>query len=118
MATRAEIYRQKAKQCMRLARDVADSYGRAQLRETAALWVQMAQSIDALEETERTRALTAAAELDVGIIASRAKRPTDPHMTLGNMRERGVHELSVSCLNRACGHEIRFSADDYGSGTE
>jgi len=114
MASRAETYRQKAKQCTRLAWNVADSYGRAQLRETAALWVQMAQSIEALEEVERKRA--ASVESDVGVIASRSKRPADPHMTLANMFEQGVHELSVSCLNPACSHEIIFSADDYAAG--
>jgi hypothetical protein len=34
-------------------------------------------------------------------------------MTLGNMRELGVHRLIVSCLNHACRHETVISVDDY-----
>ena len=69
-----------------------------------------------LEEIERKRAVTA--EQGVGTMATRAKQRTDPSMTLNKLRELGVHELSVLCLNPSCGHEITFSADDYGDDTE
>jgi hypothetical protein len=95
---------------------VADSYSRAQLKETATLWRQMAQSLETLEEIERKRAATA--EPGVGTMATRAKQRTDPSMTLNKLRQLGVHELSVLCLNPSCGHEITFSADDYGDDTE
>ena len=42
-----------------LARNVADSYSRVQLRQTAALWRQMAHSVETLEEIERKRAVNA-----------------------------------------------------------
>ena len=29
---------------------------------------------------------------------------TDPPMTLGNMRENGVHTLAAWCLGRGCNH--------------
>ena len=109
-----ESCRRKANECAALARNVADSYSRAQLRQTAALWWQMAQSVETLEEIERKRAVTA----DVGATAPRAKQRTDPSMTLNKLRELGVHELNVLCLNPSCGHEITFNADDYGADTE
>jgi hypothetical protein len=84
---------------------VADSYSRAQLKETATLWWQMAHSVEMLEEIERKRAATA----DVGAIAPRAKQRTDPSMTLNKLRELGVHELDVLCLNPSCGHEITLT---------
>jgi hypothetical protein len=76
----------------------------------------MAQSVETLEEIERKRAATA--EQGVGTIATRAKQRTDPSMTLNKLRGLGVHQLSVLCLNPSCGHEITFSADDYGDDTE
>jgi hypothetical protein len=46
-----------------------------------------------------------------------------PPMTLGNMRELGVHKLVASCLNDACRHVAlisayprwRFGADQIGN---
>ena len=55
---------------------------------------------------------------DVGATAPRAKQRTDPSMPLNKLRELGVHELNVLCLNPSCGHEITFNADDYGAETE
>jgi hypothetical protein len=37
-------------------------------------------------------------------MASKAKQPAGPPMTLGNMRELGVQRLVASCLNDACRH--------------
>jgi hypothetical protein len=116
MASQAESYRQKANECARLAGHVADSYSRAQLKETATLWRQMAQSTETLEEIERSRAATA--ELGLGSLALRVKRRADLSMTLASMRELGVHELHVLCLSPACGHELTFSANDYTGDTE
>ena len=114
MASSAETCRQKANECARLARSVADSYSRAQLKGTATLWRQMAHSVETLEEIERKRAAIA----DVGAMAPRVKQRTDPSMTLNKLRELGVRELYVLCLNPSCGHEITFNADDYGADTE
>ena len=116
MASSAETCRQKANVCARLARNVADLYSRAQLKETATLWRQMAQSVETLEEIERKRAATA--EPGVGTMATRAKPRTSPSMTLNKLRELGVHQLSVLCLNPSCGHEITFRAADYDDDTE
>ena len=33
-----------------------------------------------------------------------SKYSPGPPMTLGNMREQGVHHLIAYCLNDACGH--------------
>ena len=33
------------------------------------------------------------------------KHPPGPPMTLGNMREQGVHHLIAFCLNDACRHQ-------------
>ena len=111
MATKAEACREKAKECTMLAAHVADTYSRAQLRGTAALWLQMAQSVETLDETKRKRAATVARP---GLGATPRLRPaTDPLMTLGNMRELGAHELNVQCLKPACSHAITFSSDDY-----
>ena len=74
----------------------------------------MAQSVETLEEIERKRTVTS----DVGATAPRAKQRTDPSMTLNKLRELGVRELNVLCLNPSCGHEITFNADDYGADTE
>ncbi len=111
MATNPEACREKAKECTMLAAHVADSYSRAQLRGTAALWLQMAQSVETLEESTRKRAAIVA-EPGLGTMAL-PRPPTDPSMTLGHMRKLGVHELHVLCLNAACCHTITFSGDDY-----
>lgn len=117
MASRAEACRQKANECATLAGNVADSYSRAQLRETAALWRQMAQSVETVEEIERSHAATAETGI-AGTGATHAKPPADPPTRLGNMRELGVHELNLLCLNPACRHELTFCADDYADETE
>ena len=116
MPIKAEACRVKAKRCAMLAAHSADSYSQAQLRGTAALWRQMAHSVETLEEIERKRAATA--EQGVGAMTPRPKQRTDPSMTLHKLRELGVHKLNVLCLNPSCGHEITFSADDYGDDTE
>jgi hypothetical protein len=87
MASQAEIYRQKAYECVRLAGYVADPYSRAQLKETATLWRQIAQSMEARQEIERDRAATA--DLVLSTQAPRAKQRADLSMTLANMRELG-----------------------------
>jgi hypothetical protein len=48
----------------------------------------------------------------------KSKHPPGPPMTLGNMRELGVHRLLVSCLNPDCRHEAVFDASDYPDDTE
>jgi hypothetical protein len=111
MATKAEACKEKAKECTMLAANVADSYSRAQLRGTAALWLQMAQSVETLEEINRKRAAIVA-EPGLGTIP-RPRPRTEPSMTLGHVRRLGVHELNVLCLKRDCGHAITFSSDDY-----
>src|SRR5690242_20070745 len=85
MAAKAEACREKAKECTTLAAHVADAYSRAQLRGTAALWLQMAQSLETLEESTRKRAATVA-EPGLGTMPL-PMPPTDPSMTLGNMRK-------------------------------
>jgi hypothetical protein len=39
-------------------------------------------------------------------------------MTLGNMRELGVHRLVVSCLNDACRHQALIDVSSYPADTE
>jgi hypothetical protein len=116
MANQAEACRHKADECARLARYVADSYGRVMLKETATLWRQIAQSMEAREEIKRNSAATA--DLVLSSQTPRAKQRADRSMTLADMRELGTHELHISCLNPSCGHEIMFSADDYTGDTE
>jgi hypothetical protein len=116
MANQAETCRQKANECARLAGYVADSPGRVLLKETATLWRQIAQSMDAREEIKRSSAATA--DLPLSTQMPRAKQRADLSMTLADMRESGKHELLVSCLNPGCGHEIMFSTDDYTGDTE
>ena len=74
----------------------------------------MAQAVETLEEINRKRA--AAAEPDH--LLPRAKQHASLPTTLSEMRELGVHELSVACRNPSCGHEITFSADDYADHLE
>ena len=38
-------------------------------------------------------------------VTTNPKRPRGPPMTLGNMREQGVHHLICYCLNDACRHQ-------------
>ena len=42
-----------------------------------------------------------------------SNQPPGPSMTLGIMRELGVHRLLVSCLNPACRHEVAFDVSNY-----
>ena len=39
-------------------------------------------------------------------------------MTLGNMRELGVHHLIASCLNDACRHTALINVSGYPAETE
>ena len=41
------------------------------------------------------------------------KHPPGPPMTLGNMRELGVHGLVASCLNDACRHVALIDVSSY-----
>jgi hypothetical protein len=116
MANQAETCRQKANECARLARYVADSHDRVLLKETATLWRRIAQSMEAREEIERNRALTA--DLSFDTQRPQAKQRADLSMTLANMRDLGVRGLRVLCRSPACRHEITFSADDYTGDTE
>jgi hypothetical protein len=116
MANQAETCRLKANECARLAGYVADSHSRVLLRETATLWRQIAQSMEAHQEIERDRAATTG--LVFSTESSRTKQRADLSMTLANMRELGLHGLHVLCLNPRCGHEIMFSADDYTADTD
>jgi hypothetical protein len=46
------------------------------------------------------------------------KQPHGPPMTLGNMRELGMHRLLVSCLNPECRHEALIDVSGYPDDTE
>ncbi len=117
MASKAEAWREKAKECTVLAAHVADSYSRTQLRETAALWLQMAQSVETLDEIKRERAARVAGP-GRNRVPLRPTPPVDPLMTLGNMRKLDIHQLDVLCQNPACSHAITFSGDDYAEELE
>jgi hypothetical protein len=39
-------------------------------------------------------------------------------MTLGNMRELGVHRLMASCLNDSCRHTALINVSNFPAGTE
>ena len=95
-----------------MAGNVADPYSRAQLRQTAAVWQLMAQAAETLEDINRKRATAA----ELGAPPPRAKRVVPP--TLSKMRQLGVHELNVLCLNPGCRYALTFSADDYADETE
>ena len=116
MANQAETCRQKANECARLARYVANSRGRVVLKETATLWRQIARSMEAHEEIERDRAATF--DLIPSPQTPRANRHTDLSMTLANMRDSGTHGLRVLCRSQACRHEMTFSVDDYTGDTK
>jgi hypothetical protein len=116
MANQAETCRQKANECARLARYVADFHGRVVLKETATLWRQIAHSMETHEDIERDRA--ARLDLIFSTQAPRANQPADLAMTLANMRDLGVHGLHVVCRSPACRHEMTFSTDDYTGDTE
>ena len=40
-------------------------------------------------------------------------RPAGPPMTLGNMRQQGVHHLIAFCLNDACRHQALIDVSSY-----
>jgi hypothetical protein len=46
------------------------------------------------------------------------KQPAGPAMTLGNMRDLGVHRLVASCLNDACRHVALIDVSAYPAETE
>jgi hypothetical protein len=46
------------------------------------------------------------------------KQPAGPAMTLGNMRELGVHRLVASCLSDACRHQALIGVSSYPAETE
>ena len=46
------------------------------------------------------------------------KHPAGPPMTLGNMRELGVHHLIAYCLNDACRHQALIDVSSYPADTE
>ena len=46
------------------------------------------------------------------------KQPAGPPMTLGNMRELGVHRLVASCLNDACRHVALIDVSGYPADAE
>ena len=46
------------------------------------------------------------------------KHPPGPPMTLGNMRDLGVHRLVASCLNDACRHVALIDVSAYPAETE
>jgi hypothetical protein len=41
------------------------------------------------------------------------KQPPGPAMTLGNMREQGVHHLIAFCLHDACRHSALIDVSKY-----
>ena len=41
------------------------------------------------------------------------KHPPGPPITLGNMREQGVHHLIAYCLNDACRHQAVIDVSKY-----
>jgi hypothetical protein len=43
----------------------------------------------------------------------KAKQPPGLPMTLGNMREQGVHHLIASCLNHMCRHTALIEVSGY-----
>jgi hypothetical protein len=45
-------------------------------------------------------------------------RPPGPAMTLGNMRQLGVHSLIASCLNPSCRHDGLIDVSSYPADTE
>jgi hypothetical protein len=51
-------------------------------------------------------------------VASKAKQPPGPPMTLGNMRHLGVHRLVACCLNPSCWHEGLIDASKFADDVE
>jgi hypothetical protein len=46
------------------------------------------------------------------------KHPPGPPMTLGNMRELGVHHLIGFCLNDSCRHQALIDVSKYADDVE
>ena len=55
MAMRAEFFRQKAKECVALAKTMTDQLSRLELERTAAHWLRLADNADLLERLEEER---------------------------------------------------------------
>jgi hypothetical protein len=51
-------------------------------------------------------------------MAPKQQHPAGPPMTLGNMRELGVHRLVASCLSDACRHQALIDMSSYPAETE
>jgi hypothetical protein len=51
-------------------------------------------------------------------VVTKPKQPHGPAMTLGNMRELGVHRLVASCLNDSCRHTALIDVSSFPAGTE
>ena len=54
MAMRAEFFRQKAKECVALAKTMTDQLSRLELERTAAHWLRLADNADLLERLEKS----------------------------------------------------------------
>jgi hypothetical protein len=50
---------------------------------------------------------------EANVMAAQSKQPPGPPMTLGNMRDLGVNNLLVSCLNPDCRHEALLDVSSY-----
>ena len=55
MTMRAEFFRQKAKECVALAKTMTDQLSRLELERTAAHWLRLADNADLLERLEEER---------------------------------------------------------------
>ena len=51
-------------------------------------------------------------------MAARLKHPPGPPMTLGNMRELGIHHLIAFCHNDACRHQAIIDVSKYPDDVE
>ncbi len=51
-------------------------------------------------------------------MAPKEKPPHGPPMTLGNMRDLGVHHLIACCINDACRHSALIDVSSYPADTE
>ena len=52
----------------------------------------------------------------LGATSIKPRHPPGPPMTLGNMRELGVHALIGYCLNDACWHQALIDVSTYPVG--
>jgi hypothetical protein len=62
---------------------------------------------------EQPHGLTALRPKQTHLTAPRPKQPQGPPMTLGNMRELGVHNLVSFCLDGACRHSAFIDVSKY-----